>query len=203
MVAHSRYSVTNDESGIDGDVLKNKLGIRSQAELDDAETVLLSDAYNHFFDLLTKDELIFDVGLLFRIHKYFLEPLYSWAGKTRTVSISKGDVLFAPVEYIPNALETFGALLARYVTTKFESKRKIASGLAVLHCELNAIHPFREGNGRAIRLFLDLLAVRAECNPIDWSVKTHDEYNHACIDGMSQKYSRMERVIFSGLIRRG
>lgn len=49
MVAHSRYSVTNEESGIDGDVLKNKLGIRNQAELDDAETVLLSDAYDHFF----------------------------------------------------------------------------------------------------------------------------------------------------------
>ncbi len=201
MAVHSRYSVSDGEAGIDGDVMKNKLGIRSQEELDDAETVLLSDAYNYFFDLLAKERLIFDAELLFRIHKYFFAPLYSWAGKVRTISISKDGVLFAPPEYITDALEAFHALFAKYLATKPVSKKQIAIGLAVLHCELNAIHPFREGNGRTVRLFLDLLVTRAGYNPIDWSARTHAAYIKACVDGMSQKYSRMERVIYSGLTR--
>src|SRR3989338_1208165 len=103
MAGHSRYSVST-EVGIDNGVLKNKLGIKDQKTLDDAETLLLSDAYKHFFDQLEKEGLEFNLPFLFEIHKFFLGTLYAWAGKIRRINISKDTVLFAPAEYLGPSL---------------------------------------------------------------------------------------------------
>lgn len=132
MAGPSRYSLNDEEAGVTDGVLKNKLGIRDQKELDDAETLLFSDAYEYFFDLLAKDRLEFNIS--------------------------------------------------------------------IIHSELNAIHPFREGNGRTIRLFLDLLAVRAGYNPIDWS-KYQSKYIVACVEGMIRNYDPMEKIIYAGLTK--
>lgn len=201
MAGRSRYNVSDAETGFDDGVLRNKLGIRRQAELDDAETVLLSDSYSHFFDLQSQGKLTYDVALLFGIHKYFFAPLYSWAGKIRTVSISKDGVLFAPAENIPAAMKELALLVKRCVPSNSSSKRQVAEHLAVVHCEFNAIHPFREGNGRTIRLFLDLLALRAGYSPIDWSTSTQDVYISACIDGMVKEYGSMRKIVYRGLTR--
>ncbi len=77
MAGHSRYSVSVRDAGMDGSVLKNKLGIKDEKELGDAETLLLSDVYEHFFEKLKTEGLYFDLPFLFEIHKYFLCPLYS------------------------------------------------------------------------------------------------------------------------------
>jgi len=93
MDEHSRYNVGGDEVGADG-VLKNRLGISDREMLGDIETLSLNDSYGYFTELLRNRGLKFDVKLIFAIHKYFLSSLYSWAGKIRTVEISKNNILF-------------------------------------------------------------------------------------------------------------
>lgn len=120
MAEPSRYSVSYKEAGIENGVLKNKLSIKNQKKLDDAETVLLADTYTHFFDLLEKRKITLDTSLLFNIHKYFLGTLYSWAGKTRTINISKDGILFAPVKHINNSLKIFEKILKKETGERYD-----------------------------------------------------------------------------------
>ena len=199
MAGRSRYSLGDKEAGIQDGVLENKLGIRHQSELDDAETILFSDAYKHFFDLHAQGKLTLDLSLLFHIHEYFLSPLYAWAGKIRSVEIAKGGTRFASASHIADSLHVFEKTFRQKIPTHKKTKQQIAQCLAVIHCELNAIHPFREGNGRTIRLFLDLLAAQAGFNPIEWDKRTQKAYIQACADGMLQEYSAMAKIIYAGL----
>lgn len=105
MAGVSRYNAGGDET----DIQKNKLGVKNAKELEDLETALLTDSYDHFIELLSRNKLTLDLNLLFKIHDYFLGPLYSWAGKIRTVNISKGDAYFAPAQNIESALKQFEA----------------------------------------------------------------------------------------------
>ncbi|MFH1142605.1 MAG: Fic family protein [Candidatus Uhrbacteria bacterium] len=148
MTGHSRYHVSDEAAGVSQGILKNKLGIKSKKKLNDAETLLLADTYTHFFDLLEKGKVKFDLDLFFSIHKYFFGTLYEWAGKTRTVNISKDEMLFAPVKYIDKALEDFAILLKTKLSKCFKDKNELSEKLAIIHNEFNVIHPFREGNGR-------------------------------------------------------
>lgn len=171
MVAATRYDVSDEAAGLHHGVLANKSDIQDQATLD------------------------------FDIHRYFLSPLYAWAGKIRTVDISKNGMMFAPASHIASSLKSFEQDFASLVPQHGQSKRDVAHKLAVIHCELNAIHPFREGNGRTIRLFLDLIAWSAGFSTIDWSKRTQKTYIQACVDGMMQNYSSMERAIAAGLTK--
>jgi cell filamentation protein len=199
MAEHSRYSLSDAGANIQDSILKNKLGILNQKDLDDAETLLFSDAYRHFFDLLSEEKLIFSFALVLEIHAYFLKPLYSWAGKIRNINISKDGILFATADHIPAALKEFDQTLKTSLPKDKDTKRQLAVKLALIHCELNAIHPFREGNGRTIRLFLDLLASHIGYDPIDWSQQTQNYYIRACVKGMAREYGEMEKIIYKGL----
>ncbi len=201
MAERSRYSITAKIAGVEGGILKNKLSIKDQVMLDDAETLLLVDAYTHFFGRLKEEGLDFNLPLLFEIHKYFLGTLYSWAGKIRRIDISKDDILFAPAEYLQNSLTEFERLLYKHIPTATDPKTTIAEKLAFIHNELNALHPFREGNGRTIRLFLDLLAVQSGYRPIDWKRVPDKMYIDACKLGMRKEHSAMKKIIFKGLSR--
>lgn len=103
MVELSRYNVGGDEA----DILKNKLNITDRKTLADIETLLLSDTYKHFFEKLEKEKITFNLDLIFEIHKFFLATLYSWAGKTRTVEMSKDGILFAPSSQMKKSLKIF------------------------------------------------------------------------------------------------
>jgi len=81
-------------------------------------------------------------------------------------------------------------------------KREIATKLAFIHNELNVIHPFREGNGRTLRLFLDLISNNISYLPIEWSKSTIKTYFDACRAGMKGDNKPMEKVIYKGLIKR-
>lgn len=199
MAEHSRYHVSDSAAGLDTNIFKNKLGLKTKKKLDEAEGLLLADTYTHFFDLLKEGKIVFDLSLLFSIHHYFFHTLYTWAGKLRTVDISKGGMLFAPTKYLNQSLKQFEAILKKQVIKSSDSKDTVAKKLAIIHNELNVIHPFREGNGRTIRLFLDLLATSAGYQPIDWSKKPHPEYLHACIAGASGKHAAMRKIIKKGL----
>lgn len=199
MAELSRYDASDKDSGVTDGILANKPGIKNQKDLEDLETLLLKDTSVHFNELLQKGEIQINLSLLFDIHFYFLNTLYTWAGKVRTVDISKGDTFFAPARYINNTLEDFKKILATNILMKEDTKKTVAQKLALIHCEFNAIHPFREGNGRTIRLFLDLIAAQAEYDFIDYSKSTLKEYMQACIDGMKMEYTRMEKVMYKGL----
>lgn len=202
MAGHSRYNVSAKGAGVVGNILKNKLGIKDQKTLDDAEAILLSDTYSHFFSQLEKSGLTFNSSLLFQIHAYFLGTLYSWAGKLRRVNISKDDVLFAPAEYLEHSLQELDAALTNYIPTSRDTKTRVAKKLAFIHNELNALHPFREGNGRTIRLFLDLLAANAKHLPIDWDRAGKTAYINACKLGMIRDHDAMAKVIGKGLLKK-
>lgn len=195
MAEHSRYSA----DGVGDVVLKNKLEITNQEKLDRAEALLLSDASEHFFELLLQRKIAIDLSLLFEIHKYFLSPLYSWAGKLRTVDISKNGMLFASSNHLDQSIKEFEKLFQKNIPIETDRKSDVAEKLAIIHCELNAIHLFREGNGRTIRLFLDLIASSVGYQPIDWNVVSLGKYVEACVKGMGQNYKSMTKIISAGL----
>lgn len=138
-------------------VLRNKLDIREQGKLSKFERKLT---------MLRLTELIerpiegaFDLKHLEAIHAYIFQDIYEWAGKLRTVDIAKGN-MFCNVKFISSqADEIFGKLRNdRYLEGL--SKDVFVKKLAFYFSEINALHPFREGNGRSQREFIRSLAIR-------------------------------------------
>lgn len=199
MVEPSRYNVSSEQADLEGGLLKNKLKIKDPKILGDAETVLLADAYEYFFDVQRREGLTLDLSLLLKIHHYFLSPLYEWAGKIRDVDISKDGVLFCPVIHLQKNLDAFGKTILKNLPFEKDQKKTLALKLAIIHNEFNATHPFREGNGRAIRLFIDLIAASIGYQPLDYSKSSPTEYLDACIAGIKMNHKPMERIMFNGL----
>lgn len=146
--------------------LENKLGITNSAELAREEERLSKAKALELFETGLLDT--FEVGTfrgLVQIHKYLFDEIYDFAGQLRTVNIAKGNFRFAPVLYLQSALEnigrmpqsTFNEIIAKYV-------------------EMNVAHPFREGNGRSTRLWLDGMLKKELGQVIDWSRIDKDDY---------------------------
>ena len=140
-------------------VLKNKAGITDQ---------VLLDEYEGDFTAIRLLELTqspvegsFDLAHLCEIHQYLFQDVYEWAGEVRSVDIIRGDSRFFNVRQIQSYSNTiFSALAAEKYLVNLEPK-VCASRLAHYLSEINAIHPFREGNGRVQRLFISQLAEHA------------------------------------------
>lgn len=98
------------------------------------------------------------IETLFDIHKHLFQDIYSWAGKKRTVEISKDGKQFFLTIHFDNALTYIDSLIAEYKKLSKENKQLIAEKLAEILDNINYLHPFREGNGRTQREFLRLLA---------------------------------------------
>lgn len=146
--------------------LKDKLGITDSAELAREEERISKARALELFEKGLLDT--FEVGTfrgLAQIHKYLFDEIYDFAGQVRTVNIAKGNFRFAPVLYLQAALEnigpmpqsTFDEIIAKYV-------------------EMNVAHPFREGNGRSTRLWLDAILKKELGQVIDWSLVDKDDY---------------------------
>ena len=146
--------------------LENKLGITSSSELAREEEKISKKKALELFENGMLDNL--EAGRfssLKAIHKYLFEDIYDFAGKTRTVNISKGSFRFAPLIYLEAALKnidkmpqsTFDEIVEKYV-------------------EMNITHPFREGNGRSTRIWLDLILKVEIRKVIDWSRVDKEDY---------------------------
>ena len=147
-------------------ILQNKLGITDPSELARVEEKISKQkAISLFQTGLLKT---FEVGTfkgLSEIHKYLFEDIYEFAGKLRTVNIAKGSFRFAPVIYLEAALSnidkmpqsTFDEIIEKYV-------------------EMNVAHPFREGNGRSTRIWLDLILRKELRQVIDWNCVDKTDY---------------------------
>ena len=137
-------------------VLKNKAGITDQDQLDEYEGDFTAIRLLE----LTQNpvEGSFDLAHLCKINQYLFQDIYEWAGEIRTVDIIRGDSRFCNVRHIQSYSNTvFSALAAEKYLVNLEPK-VFANRLAYYLSEINAIHPFREGNGRVQRLFISQLA---------------------------------------------
>lgn len=149
------YFVNDDDT-----VLKNKLGIIDKQRLNEAEQEIVT---KNTAALLNTPSTDFSFNGLLDIHKVLFDEMYDFAGKVRTVDIAKPEMHtpFAYARFIPaEATRIFDTLSAKNFLSGLDGKDFIIE-IAQLASELNALHPFREGNGRTIRLFLILLADRA------------------------------------------
>lgn len=147
-------------------VLENKLGLTSSSDLAREEERISKKKAIELFENGILDKL--DAGKfssLKAIHKYLFDDIYYFAGEIRTVNISKGNFRFAPLMYLEAALDnidkmpqsTFDEIVEKYV-------------------EMNIAHPFREGNGRSMRIWLDLILKTELHKVVDWSNVDKEDY---------------------------
>lgn len=158
------------------DVLINKLNIKNEKSFAKAEIKL---TYIRVQELEKNNPIKgdFDFEHLKRIHHYIFQDIYEWAGKERTVEIGKGN-LFCLTTYIPTFAES---IFKKYFNQCYENrndKEKFIAALAENYGDLNALHPFREGNGRAQREFARELCLVCGYQ-FDLSCTTHEKMLHA------------------------
>lgn len=161
-----------------GDVLENKLGISDAAELEKAEYNITDDKLAEA--LVSLHPSVFDFKCLLDLHKFLFEDIYEFAGKVRTVNISKPDspVPFCYVDFIPSEADRIFGELAKDKYLVGLELPEFSEKLAYYASEINALHPFREGNGRTARLFL-LLMARNAGYLIDYSIASRRAILHA------------------------
>ncbi len=135
----------------------------------------------------------FDYDHLKAIHHHFFHLIYEWAGKERTVDIAKGESYFANSHYISNELHKLFNKLKQEQYLLHLTKPAFCEKLSFYFNELNAIHPFREGNGRTQRAFYTELAKQAKYD-LDWEKTTVHKYIQASIEGFSGHYSPMTSI---------
>lgn len=140
-------------------VLENKLNITDQVELNKAEEKISKIKAKKLFDSGKIENI--KVGTfagLKQIHKYLFEDIYDFAGKLRTVNIAKGNFRFAPVMYLAQSLKQ----IDKMPQSNFDE-------IVEKYVEMNVAHPFREGNGRATRIWLDLIFKKELKKVVDWN----------------------------------
>ncbi|MBQ4109954.1 MAG: Fic family protein [Clostridia bacterium] len=146
--------------------LENKLGITDSAELARVEEKISKKKAVELFEkgLLDKLEVGKFSSLSF-IHKYLFEDIYFFAGEVRDVNIAKGAFRFAPLMYLEAALEN----VSNMPQSTFEE-------IVEKYVEMNIAHPFREGNGRSTRIWLDLILKKELGMVVDWSRVDKEDY---------------------------
>lgn len=140
----------------DSRVLKNKLGIRDVDELYDRERDLANLRARELFEAPIVGR--FNLKHLQKIHKYLFQDIYPWAGEIRTVDIAKGTLFCRYFAIAAEAERIFGELRAEKLL-KGVPAADFSARLAYYFAEINALHPFREGNGRAQREFIRQIAL--------------------------------------------
>ncbi|MDG1437112.1 MAG: Fic family protein [Rickettsiaceae bacterium] len=147
-------------------ILENKLNIDNQIELAKAEEKISKRKAKQLFDSGDTNNIEIGTfkGLTF-IHTYLFEDIYHFAGKMREVNIAKDDFRFAPLMYLSKSLE--------YID---EMPQNSFSEIIEKYVEMNIAHPFREGNGRATRIWLDLILKKHLGQVIDWNLVDKEEY---------------------------
>ena len=147
-------------------MLENKLGLTSSADLVREEERISKKKAAELFEKGILDNLTAgSFSTLQAIHKYLFEDIYNFAGQIRNVNIAKGNFRFAPLMYLQAALEnidkmpqsTFDEIVEKYV-------------------EMNIAHPFREGNGRSARIWLDHILKNEIGKVVDWSKVDKEDY---------------------------
>lgn len=147
-------------------ILENKLNIDNQIDLAKAEEKISKQKAKKLFDSgdINKVEVGTFAELAF-IHAYLFDNIYHFAGQVRTVNIAKGNFRFTPLMYLKQSLEHIDSMPQNNFDKIIEK-----------YVEMNIAHPFREGNGRAMRIWLDLILKKKITQVIDWNLVDKKEY---------------------------
>lgn len=160
----TKISLSNTKRGIN--LLENKLGIESSSDLAREEERISKKKAAELFEKGILDDLpVGTTAALRAIHKYLFEDIYDFAGELRTVNIAKGSFRFAPVMYLSAALEN----IDKMPQSDFDE-------IVEKYVEMNIAHPFREGNGRSTRIWLDCILKKKIGKVIDWSRVDKEDY---------------------------
>lgn len=180
----SKYQLKDSDIYYAGtDVPVNKLDIKDGVELHELENELLDEAYETFISELDK-QTQFDEAYFQSLHRRTFESLFAWAGEYRNFDMAKGGSRFCRGEFVmPESKKIFAKLESENFLKSCDDmpKEEFARKLAYYKCELIALHPFYEINGRITRLFFDMIAVYNGYEPIDYSNYSPEEYIDASI----------------------
>ncbi len=183
--------------------------LRNHAEIRDAERLDWFESDHCFGRLLELYEnplaLGFDLEHLKRIHQYVFQDVYAWAGEFRTINMAKGNLakgnsFFVRPEHILPELEKVMARLEKEHFLRGIDARGFSERAAHTMAEINALHPFREGNGRTQREFLRELAVEARYE-LSWSLVTREEIQAASIESFQKGSSAGFAALLKQIIR--
>ncbi len=136
----------------------------------------------------------FDLEHLQAIHKRLFASIYDWAGKLRTVEMAKDNTRFAPIEYLAQAADNlFDELKSENYLDNLDNKIYIQR-FAHYYSEVNILHPFREGNGRAERVFFSLLAQRTGRH-VAWDLLDPEQAIQACISAYNGDEGQLVKLL--------
>ena len=192
----SRTSEGQYQPGSDGSVLINKLGITDPDEMDGIEFDELVRFQQIVFDELAADTQITSREIC-RWHHDWLGNVYDWAGKYRSVNMSKEGFIFAAAHLIPNLMTKFEKeYLSVYTPCCDMDKDELITAIAICHIEFIIIHPFREGNGRLGRFLSTVMALQADMPVLDFEIfeNKNSRYIEAIHAGHAGDYQPMEQL---------
>jgi cell filamentation protein len=183
----SKYCYPNSE------VLVNLLDVKEEEKLKELETVYTLFRLSEL--AIRKPAEPLDVKAFLEIHRYILQDIYPFAGELRKEMLSKGTSSFAHPDFIETHLAHIFAELAKENYLKGKPREELISRLAYFLAELNALHPFREGNGRTTREFARQLVHNAGYR-LDWEkVLQPAEIINAFVDSFHSDNRRLEKIL--------
>ncbi|MBL1214737.1 MAG: cell filamentation protein Fic [Ignavibacteriae bacterium] len=184
----------------------NKLNIRDLKTLEEEERKLLLKGYEYFHINLS-EQTVFDENYFVELHQKTFSKLYSFAGKFRTVNISKGYSTFCQVKFLEqSSKKIFTKLAADNYLKDYADKpnEKFAQKLSYYMCELIALHPFFELNGRITRLYFDMIATYNGYEYIDYKdaliiEEGYNKFIRASIECLNGSGNKMYQILLNGL----
>lgn len=199
----SKYKLVANNFYIENtDIPQNKHNIIDSEIIHEIEGQLLQESYLHFQNLLDK-EILFDEDYFKSLHKKTFFSLYDWAGEYRSFNMAKGESRFCQGVFVENEMKVlFDKLKKDNYLKDYQNKPKeeFAKKVAYYKCELIAIHPFAELNGRTTRLFFDMISYFNYKHFIDYSHCSRKKYIEASIECVQYAdNSKLEEILLMGM----
>ena len=198
------------EPGSRGKVLRNRMDIKSLSLMHNIEDVALDCIENSYFesDAITSETCI-TAEMICTMHRHWLGEIYDWAGKYRTVDMSKGNFSFPPAYLVSQNMSALERdVLSKHTPCRGKAIEDVSTSLAMVHAELLLVHPFREGNGRIARWLADIMAAQAGL-PLPaygftgkGSKVNRERYLKSVIAGYAQNYEALSCFFAEALERR-
>jgi cell filamentation protein len=181
------YAYTDAQTGV----------LRNLADITDADDLLFFESaavIKRANELEAQPIAVRNAKTLLDIHRYLFQDVYHWAGRKRSVEISKQGKPFFLIAYFDNGFAYIDTLILEYRKTAPADKPKLAERLAVLLDNINYLHPFREGNGRTQREFIRILALEKgytlNLNPPD-NLDVYERYMSGTVEGDVEKLTAL------------
>lgn len=186
------YNISDDPYAMPNGVLINQLGITDIATLNKREAELSGLALKYLLSLPPPEQ--FNTVHLQTLHREIFCEVYPWAGQWRQVDIAKGDTHFLPHTQIQTELDALFTDVQSWGITPDSTRETFSAKAGELLLRLNYIHPFREGNGRTQRLFLQQWANSID-KSLNWASVGNDAMRNACIAGLAGNTRDMVKLI--------